>query len=98
MRPVLRLITFDVTTIRSNKVDHSFNYTFFRHSNVYLSYLLTSDTAAFELAKQKNFALDIPDEDQCSEAKFRIVKKSFAIACQTTMSSENQFMKSTKAE
>jgi hypothetical protein len=42
---------------------------------VYLSYLLTSNTAAFELAKQKNFALDIPDEDQCPGVKFRIEKK-----------------------
>ena len=44
---------------------------------------------AFELAKQNNFALDIPQADQEPQNNFRIEKKAFAIVCQTTMSSEN---------
>ena len=50
---------------------------------------------AFEPVKQRNFALDIPLEDQEPQTKFRIVKKAFAIVCQTTMPSENYFMDST---
>jgi hypothetical protein len=68
------------------------------HAIAYSSYLFTFTLDAFELARQKNFALDIPQKDQEPQTKFRIVKKAFAIACQTTMSSENNIMDSTNAQ
>ena len=80
MGPFLLQVWFNSTIVLNNKVTHSIPH---------LSHLLTFIVDAFELAEQKNFALDIPQADQEPQANFRISKKAFAIACQTTMSSEN---------
>jgi hypothetical protein len=95
---VPRQILFSYTTTQHNKVNQSFNDTFLRHSNMCLPSLFTLNTDAFELARQANFELDIPEESARPTTKFRIGRKSFAIACHTTMSSENQFMNSMNTE
>ena len=84
---------------RSHSIQRSYWSTrWVPHSITHFSYLFTFNVDAFELAKQKNFALDIPQENQASQTKFRIVKKAFAIACQTTMSSEINLMENTNTQ
>jgi hypothetical protein len=65
--------------------------------DIYLK-CFTLDIDAFELARAKNFVLDIPEEDQRPTKEFRIEKKSFALACHTTMPSESNFKNNTNAE
>ena len=56
------------------------------------------DVDAFELAREKNFVLAIPEPDQRPTKEFRIEKKTFAIACHTTMPSENSSINAMSAQ